>query len=59
LAARAKNPKMQLGEDLPTMVVIRADKATPFGKLNKVIVACQKNGYRKFAMKALGRARTS
>jgi biopolymer transport protein ExbD len=59
LAARAKNPKMQFGEDLPTMVVIRADKGTPFSKLNRVIVACQKNGYRKFAMKALNRVRTS
>jgi biopolymer transport protein ExbD len=59
LAARAKNPKMLFGEDLPTMVVIRADKATPFNKLNRVIVACQKNGYRKFAMKAMARVRTS
>ncbi len=58
LAARAKNRKMLFGEDLPTTVVIRADKATPFSKLNRVIVACQKNGYRKFAMKALNRAKT-
>ena len=58
LAARAQNRKMLFGEDLPTTVVIRADKATPFSKLNRVIVACQKNGYRKFAMKALNRAKT-
>jgi biopolymer transport protein ExbD len=39
--------------ELPTIVVIRADRATPFGKLNRVIKACQQNGFRKFAMKAL------
>ena len=55
MAAHVKNPKLQPGEDLPTTVVIRADKATAFSKLNRVIVACQKNGYRKFAMKALNR----
>jgi biopolymer transport protein ExbD len=59
MAAHAKNPKLQQGEELPTMVVIRADRSTPFSKLNRVIVACQKNGYRKFAMKALNRAKTS
>jgi biopolymer transport protein ExbD len=59
LAARAKNHKLQFGEELPTMVVIRADKATPFGKLNRVIKACQDKGYRKFAMKALNRAKSS
>ena len=41
------------GGELPTIVVIRADRGTPFGKLNRVIKACQQNGFRKFAMKAL------
>jgi biopolymer transport protein ExbD len=59
LAARVKNPKLQPREELPTMVVIRADRATSFSKLNRVIKACQDNGYRKFAMKALNRARSS
>jgi biopolymer transport protein ExbD len=61
LAAHAKNPKMLFGEDLPVMVVIRADRATPFSKLNRVIKACQAKGYRKFAMKAMshGPSKTS
>jgi biopolymer transport protein ExbD len=41
------------GRELPTTVVIRADRATPFVKLNRVIKACQENGFRKFALKAL------
>lgn len=41
------------GGELPTTVVIRADRATSFGMLNRVIKACQQNGFRKFAMKAL------
>jgi biopolymer transport protein ExbD len=41
------------GGELPTTVVIRADRATPFGKLNRVIKACQTNGFRKFALKAV------
>ncbi len=59
LAARVKNPKLQPREELPTTVVIRADRSTPFSKLNRVIKACQDNGFRKFAMKALNRAKTS
>ncbi len=59
IAARVKNPKLVPGEELPTTVVIRADRATPFGQLNRVIQACQKNGYRKFAMKAASRDKTS
>jgi biopolymer transport protein ExbD len=41
------------GGELPTTVVIRADRATPFGKLNRVIKACQDGGFRKFALKAI------
>jgi biopolymer transport protein ExbD len=41
------------GEELPTTVVVRADSATPFKMLNRVIKACQDNGFRKFALKAL------
>ena len=44
---------LEAGGELPATVVIRADRATPFGKLNRVIKACQENGFRKFAMKAL------
>ena len=41
------------GGELPTTVVIRADRATPFVKLNRVMKACRKNGFHKFALKAL------
>jgi len=43
---------LESGGELPTTVVIRADRATPFSKLNRVIKACQENGFRKFALKA-------
>lgn len=41
------------GGELPTTVVIRADRDTPFAKLNRVIKACQESGFRKFALKAI------
>jgi len=46
---------LEAGGELPTTVVIRADRATPFGKLNRVIKACQESGFRKFALKAVER----
>jgi biopolymer transport protein ExbD len=55
IAARRNNPELKAGDDLPSMVVIRADQATPFKLLNRVIKACQDNGYRKFALKAKNR----
>ena len=45
-----------LGTELPTMIVVRADSATPFKMLNRVIKACQDSGFRNFALKALNRA---
>ncbi len=39
-------------DDLPAIVVIRADRETPFKHLNNVIEICQDNGYRNFAFKA-------
>jgi biopolymer transport protein ExbD len=42
-------------EELATTIVIRADRATPFKMLNRVIKACQENGFRKFALKAIDR----
>ena len=53
LAARAKNRDFKDGDDLPTIVVVRADQATPFHLVNRVIKACQDNGFRNFAMKAM------
>ena len=55
IAAKRNNPKLQSGDELPTTVVIRADRATPFNLLNHVIEACQKNGFRNFALKALNK----
>jgi biopolymer transport protein ExbD len=56
LAARQRNPNLQPGDDLPTTVVIRADRATPFHLLNRVIKACQDHGFRNFSLKAMTRA---
>jgi biopolymer transport protein ExbD len=53
LAARAKNRDFKDGDELPTIVVVRADQATPFHLINRVIKACQDNGFRNFAMKAM------
>jgi biopolymer transport protein ExbD len=53
LATHMTPADLEAGGELPTTVVIRADRATPFGKLNRVIKTCQQNGFRKFAMKAL------
>jgi biopolymer transport protein ExbD len=53
LASRMTPADLQEGKELPTTVVIRADRATPFGMVNRVIKACQDNGFRMFALKAL------
>ena len=55
LWARRSNPDLKFGDELPSMVVIRADKATPFKLLNRVIKACQDNGYRRFALMAINK----
>ena len=55
LAARRTNPELKDGDDLPTTVVIRADRATPFRLLNRVIQACQEHGFRNFSLKAMDR----
>lgn len=54
--AKQKVSKFKDTDDLPTTVVVRADKDTPFGLLNLVIKTCQDNGFRKFALKATDRA---
>lgn len=56
----AREKLRRAGEDplvaeLPTTVVIRADRATPFNLLNDVIKTCQAHGFRKFALKAMNR----
>ena len=48
--------KLNAGDELPTLIVVRADQKTPFDLLNKVLTECQKNGFRKFALRAMNRA---
>ncbi len=55
LAARRNNPALESGDELPTTVVIRADRSTPFRLLNRVIQTCQKYGFRNFSLKAMNR----
>ncbi len=55
MAAHRTKPGLVYGEELPTTVVIRADRATPFKLLNRVIMECQQNGFRKFALKAMSK----
>jgi biopolymer transport protein ExbD len=50
---KAEKKGFKLGDELPTMIVVRADQKTPFDLLNKVLTECQKNGYRKFALRAM------
>jgi len=44
---------IEQGKELPTTIVIRADRTTSFKMLNRVIKACQDNGFRSFAFKAV------
>jgi len=44
--AKVKNPNMKLGDELPTVVVIRADQTTPFRVLNRVVNVCREVGFR-------------
>lgn len=53
LQSRMTPADLEAGKELPTTIVIRADRATPFRMINRVIRACQDNGFRNFALKAL------
>ena len=44
-------------DELPTLVVIRADQDTPFKYLFRAIKTCQDNGFRNFAMKAMNKSK--
>ncbi len=54
LSLRKNKPDVK-ADDLPSIVVIRADKSTPFKMLNQVITTCQTHGYRNFALKAMNK----
>ncbi len=55
---RREGTDLKPGEELPSIVVIRADQATPFKLLNRLIKACQDNGFRNFALKAMNKEGT-
>jgi biopolymer transport protein ExbD len=55
VSAKRHDPEFKQGDDLPTNVVIRADRTTPFHLLNRVIKTCQNKGFRKFSLKAMNR----
>ena len=52
LGARMTAADLEAGKELPTTVVIRADRAASFRMVNRVIKACQASGFRSFALKA-------
>lgn len=56
LELQREGKKVKVGDELPTMVVVRADAATPFEQLNKVLTDCQKNGFRRFALRAMNKS---
>ena len=45
--------KLNATQDLPTTIVLRADRDTPFSSLFSLITTCQANGFRKYALKAM------
>jgi biopolymer transport protein ExbD len=45
--------KVDATGSLPTTIILRADKDTNFSSLLDVIKACQSQGFRKFALKAM------
>jgi biopolymer transport protein ExbD len=59
LLARKDNPQIQLGDPLPTTVVIRADKDIRFKKLYRVISGCQENGFINVSFKTVKEDKTS
>src|SRR3954451_14826283 len=45
----------KLTGQLPTTIVLRADRDTPFSNLYILITACQANGFHKFSLKAMNK----
>jgi biopolymer transport protein ExbD len=50
-----KNKAFKPNDELPTMIVIRADRSTPFTLINDILKVCQNHNYRTFALKAMTR----
>ena len=53
LNLKAANIKLDASGSLPTTIVLRADKEATFSSVIGLIKACQSNGFRKFALKAM------
>ena len=51
--ARRTNPALKPGDELPAIVVIRADQHTPFTHVYRVVKECQERGFRQFSLRAL------
>lgn len=50
---KAAGVKLNATKDLPTTIILRADRETDFSAIFGLIQACQANGFRKFALKAM------
>src|SRR4051812_14246006 len=50
---RSAGVKLNATGDLPTTIVLRADRDTPFSSLFSLITTCQSRGFRKYALKAM------
>ena len=53
LNLKAAGIKPPADGSMPTTIVLRADRDTPFSMLFSLITACQTQGFRKFALKAM------
>jgi biopolymer transport protein ExbD len=53
LNLKAGGIKLDSSGSLPTTIVLRADKETTYSSVLGLIKACQANGFRKFALKAM------
>ena len=58
LTAKRMNRDYKDDDPLPTTIVIRADRATPFHYLNRVIKTCNENGFLNFSLKATNKEAT-
>jgi biopolymer transport protein ExbD len=48
------SPKQGTVNELPTTIIIRADRTTPYHYIHHVIQVCQAHGFRNFQYRALG-----
>lgn len=53
--AQAENPKLTANDELPTIVVVRADVNTHVDAVNTIVTLCQKQRFKRFSFRALSR----